>query len=350
MLGRFKSIQSRFFILFLPPVLVVTAAVMLLHGYFTFETLQEEFSRKQEEIVFNNSIALVEPMDKNNFKRVKRVLDIITADPDVIRAEVKDLSDKIVAKVGLKSDSQKDYAHNVSGVITDVIADDADWEVLGTLDVVFSKRRILNSIQQQIFQNSILILLLITTVVLGAFFVLRIFVQKPLNQLATNATAVIDDSFWQRSRVSMSTDFGTVALMCDELLRRINELEDDVKARGHHLRAALETSPAGVVIATRDGKGLYCNSEYAEQYGGSREEMLSINPHLNYADSKDRDRLYQRLAQDGRVDGMDIQMRRKDGSLWWARCTWLPVKFEGVQGHIGWMVEINQASAVVKIA
>ena len=125
---------------------------MLLHGYFTFETLQEEFSRKQEEIVFNNSIALVEPMDKNNFKRVKRVLEIITIDPDVIRAEVKDLSDKIVAKVGLNPDSQKDYAHNVSGVITDVIADDADWEVLGALDVVFSKRRILNSIQQQIFR------------------------------------------------------------------------------------------------------------------------------------------------------------------------------------------------------
>jgi PAS domain S-box-containing protein len=92
------------------------------------------------------------------------------------------------------------------------------------------------------------------------------------------------------------------------------------------------------------------NSEYAEQYGGTREEMLSINPHLNYADSKDRDRLYHRLAQDGQVDGMNIQMRRKDGSLWWARCTWLPVEFEGVQGHIGWMVEIDQASAVVKIA
>ena len=128
-------------------------AVVLLHGYFTFETLQEEFSRKQEKIVFNNSIALVEPMAKNDFKRVKRVLEIITTDPDVFHAEVKDLADKIVAKVGLKEDSQKEYAHNVSGVITDVIADDADWEVLGTLDVVFSKRRILNSIQQQIFQN-----------------------------------------------------------------------------------------------------------------------------------------------------------------------------------------------------
>jgi hypothetical protein len=156
MLGRFKSIQSRFFIVFLPPVFVATAAVMLLHGYFTYETLHEEFSRKQEEIVFNNSIALVEPMDKNNFKRVKRVLEIITTDPDVLQAEVKDLSDKIIAKVGIKSDTQKEYAHDVSGVITDVIADDADWEVLGTLDVVFSKRRILNSIQQQIFQNSIL--------------------------------------------------------------------------------------------------------------------------------------------------------------------------------------------------
>jgi len=350
MLGRFKSIQSRFFIVFLPPVLVATAVVTLLHSYFTYEILQEEFTRKQEEIVFNNSIALVEPMDKNNIKRVKRVLEIITTNPDVIRAEVKDLSDKIVANVGLKSDSQKEYAHNVSGVITDVIADDADWEVLGTLDVVFSKRRILNSIQQQIFHNSILILLLTTTVILGAFLVLRIFVQIPLNQLATNVASITDDSFWQRSRVSVSTDFGAAALMCDELLRRINELEDDVKIRERHLRAALETSPAGVVIATRDGKGLYCNTEYAEQYGGTREEMLSINPHLNYADSKDRDRLYQRLAQDGRVDGMDIQMRRKDGSLWWARCTWLPVEFESVQGHVGWMVEIDQASAVIKIA
>ena len=182
------------------------------------------------------------------------------------------------------------------------------------------------------------------------FLFLNFFVQKPLNDLTTRAASIIEESFWQRGRISTSSDFGVATLMCEELLKRIHELEDDVKTRDRHLRAALETSPAGVVIATRDGKGLYCNGEYAEQYGGTRDEVLSINPHLNYADSKDRDRLYRRLAQDGRVDGMDIQMRRKDGSLWWARCTWLPVEFEGVKGHIGWMVEIDQASVVARIA
>ena len=350
MLGRFKSIQSRFFIIFLPPVIVATAVVLLLHGYFTFETSQEEFSRKQEEILFNNSIALVEPMAKNDLKRVKRVLEIIMTDPDIFYAEIKDLKDKVVAKVGVKDKSQEKYAHGVSGVITDVIADDADWEVLGTLDIIFSKLRILNSIQQQIFQNAILVLLLFLTVVLSAFLILKFFVQKPLNQITSGAVSIVNKEFWQRDQVSSGTDFGVAALMCEELLARIAILEGDVKTRGQHLRAALETSPAGVVIATRDGKGLYCNTEYAEQYGGTREEVLSINPHLNYADSKDRDRLYRRIAQDGRVEDMDIQMRRKDGSLWWARCTWLPVEFEGVRGHIGWMIEIDQASVVVKIA
>jgi len=350
MLGRFKSIPSRFFIVFLPPVLIFTAAVILLQGYFTFETLQEEFSRKQEEIVFNNSIALVEPMAKNDIKRVKRVLEIITTDPDVFYAEVKDLADKSVAKVGFKGQSQKHYAHPVFGVITDVIADDADWEVLGTLDIVFSKQRILNTIQQQVFQNTMLILLLISTIVLVVFVVLRFFVQKPLEHISAAASSVADEAFWNRASADGSHDFKIASQLCEELLRRIKTSEADVIARERHLRAALDTSPIGIVIATRDGKGLYCNEAYAEQYGGSREEVLSINPHLNYADSKDRDRLYQRLVEAGRVENLDIQMRRKDGSLWWARCTWLPLEFEGVQGHIGWMIKIDQASAVVRIA
>ena len=350
MLGRFKSIQSRFFILFLPPVIVAAATVALLHGYFTFETLEEEFSRKREEVVFNNSIALVEPMAKNDLKRVKRVLEIITTDPDVFYAEVKDLTDKTVAKVGLKNKSQKKYAVKTSSVITDVIADDADWEVLGTLDIVFSKQRNLNSIWEQIFQTTILVLMLVMVVISGAFLILKFVVQKPLNRLTGHMSSTIDEAFRQHEQASNITDFGAAALLCDELLARINHLEDDVRARGRHLRAALETSPASVVIATRDGKGLYCNSRYAEQYGGTREEVLSINPHLNYADANDRSRLYQRLADDGRVEGMDIQMRRKDGSLWWARCTWLPVEFEGSRGHIGWMVEIDQASVIARIA
>ena len=287
---------------------------------------------------------------QNDIKRVKRVLEIITTNPDVFHAEVKDLTDKTVAKVGLKNKSQKKYALKTSSVITDVIAVDADWEVLGTLDIVFSKRRNLNSTWEQIFQNTLLILLLIIGVVVGAFLILKFVVEKPLSRLTGHMSSTTDDAFWQRDKVSISTDFGVAALLCDELLERIKTLEFDVKTREQHLRAALETSPAGVVIATRDGRGLYCNTRYAEQYGGTREEVLSINPHLNYADANDRSRLYQRLAEDGRFDGMDIQMRRKDGSLWWARCTWLPVEFEGARGHIGWMVEVDSAAVVARIA
>ncbi|MEX2450703.1 MAG: PAS domain-containing protein [Rhodospirillales bacterium] len=347
MLGRVKSIQGRFFFFFLPPVLIATVSVVLLHGFFAYETLREEFFRKQEDIVFNNSIALVEPMTRNDVRRVNRILEIITTDPDVLFAQVKDLTEKTIAETGPKESRARKGVNTVSGVITDVIAADADWEVLGALYITFSTKRILDAIREQVLQNALLIFLLMGVVVLCAFLVVKFLVAKPLKALSAKASFGGDEAYRRYAAEPAPNEVDAAVGLCERLLARVNALEDGVAAGERRLRVVLETSPAGVVIATRDGRGLFCNARYAEQYGGSREEVLSINPHLNYADSRDRDRLYACLAENGRVDAMDIRMRRKDGSLWWARCTWLPVEFEDKLGHIGWLLEIDPASATV---
>ncbi|MEQ8195055.1 MAG: PAS domain S-box protein, partial [Rhodospirillales bacterium] len=183
-------------------------------------------------------------------------------------------------------------------------------------------------------------------VVLCTYIVLKVLVQKPLRRISEQAVYRGNEDSRRRSIDLPRNEIDATVELCERLLARADILEDGIAVRERRLRAALETSPAGVVIATRDGRGLFCNTRYAEQYGGSREEVLSINPHLNYADPHDRDRLYARLAGQGRVDAMDIRMRRKDGTLWWARCTWLPIEFEDKQGHIGWLVEIDPESAV----
>jgi PAS domain S-box-containing protein len=100
-----------------------------------------------------------------------------------------------------------------------------------------------------------------------------------------------------------------VAAIVDLTERRENE---------EMIRRILEASPAPITMVGRDdGRIIYCSPAQLEIFGYEEfpENMKAFDL---YTDSADRDRFVAELKNSGRVDGFEAQMKRCDGSEFWA--------------------------------
>lgn len=88
-------------------------------------------------------------------------------------------------------------------------------------------------------------------------------------------------------------------------------------------RAILENSVDGVYKTNRNGKLIYANKALADTFGyASVNHMIGAIDHLArdlYYAEADRTVFLQQLDQFGEVRGMELQMKRVDGSLVWIR-------------------------------
>ncbi|MDX1398129.1 MAG: EAL domain-containing protein [Oceanospirillum sp.] len=90
-----------------------------------------------------------------------------------------------------------------------------------------------------------------------------------------------------------------------------------------HYRAILENSVDGVYQTNRDGRLIYANQALADTFGYcSVGHMISAITHLAtdlYHSEADREEFLRQLDKFGEVRGMELQMKRVDGSLVWIR-------------------------------
>ncbi len=108
---------------------------------------------------------------------------------------------------------------------------------------------------------------------------------------------------------------------------------DDKRLRDERLRAeaALRESearyrtlfndmPVGVYRTSEEGQIQDANPALAALFGfGSPAELVGLNVHEFYVDPEDRERWLRGVEQQGGLQDAEIRMRRKDGTLIWAR-------------------------------
>jgi len=84
-------------------------------------------------------------------------------------------------------------------------------------------------------------------------------------------------------------------------------------------RNLVENLPVGIGITSMEGKFLVANRTIQKMRGyDSREELMRTNVAERYYDPKDRDRWLALIKEEGRVDGFEIRLKRKDSSIFWA--------------------------------
>ncbi|WP_051384509.1 EAL domain-containing protein [Nitratidesulfovibrio termitidis] len=99
-----------------------------------------------------------------------------------------------------------------------------------------------------------------------------------------------------------------------------NQADDLDRAREQY-HAIFNSAPVGIFRVTPEGRYENVNPEYARIWGcPTTEEMLecvSDIPRQMYANPADRQRFVGALQATGRVDRMELRLKRRDGSLFW---------------------------------
>ena len=147
-----------------------------------------------------------------------------------------------------------------------------------------------------------------------------------------NASPAFDEKGRPSSSFAMITDItGHV---------RIQEELRESRARYQRL---YENALAGLGrIRVSDGRMLDANPRFAEMYGfASVEECLSEFRGRNvYADEEVRDRLAREILEEGCLNDVEVQYRRKDGSTFWGR---LSVQLDRATGCVeGVIIDVSR--------
>jgi PAS domain S-box-containing protein len=108
--------------------------------------------------------------------------------------------------------------------------------------------------------------------------------------------------------------------------RKNEEILRELKNRYQTL---FESAPVGIGVASQDNRVLECNNAMLKMMGYSEAEIKQINLRDVYQDPQRRQELLKQLQRDGFVRDFEVQLKRKDGTPYWATLTIIPFTFEG---------------------
>lgn len=94
-------------------------------------------------------------------------------------------------------------------------------------------------------------------------------------------------------------------------------------------RTLFESAPVGIGIAGFDGQVLFHNDAMHKMTGYSEEEMKHINLRDTYKNPKERTKLLECLKKERFVRNFEVELKRKDGTTYWASLTLTPFLLSG---------------------
>ena len=119
----------------------------------------------------------------------------------------------------------------------------------------------------------------------------------------------------------------------------LKEAEKRLRDSEHRLRMILESSPIAVSISKASGAYVFTNQSIADLYGYSRAEAASINAGDFYLYPSDRSRLIEELRRTGKVSGVEVPLKRRDGSIFWVLAFWQSVEIDGEPCTVAWLID-----------
>ncbi len=150
----------------------------------------------------------------------------------------------------------------------------------------------------------------------------------PLGRLATVAKAIGAGDLTRRTEVRTGDEISTLAdefnRMAGALQSRQEETEqaaESLRESEQRMRTLLESVPVGISISTPEGNVPEVNPTLWKLFGySSREEFIKVPAAALYVDPEDRRRVIV-LLEKGLARNIEMQFRRKDGTVFWAAFT-----------------------------
>lgn len=107
-------------------------------------------------------------------------------------------------------------------------------------------------------------------------------------------------------------------------------------------RILFENNEAGIAISNSSGQVLAANKAIQCILGFSQAELAQINMKNIYVDQEARQRFLNLLAQNGKVENFEAQMRTKTGELIWTGFTSTVIEYRGENAVLTTIVDITE--------
>jgi PAS domain S-box-containing protein len=178
---------------------------------------------------------------------------------------------------------------------------------------------------------------------------------EPLENMADQAMEIArkpSDSFLRKEQIryvefrKLAKAFNQVLLSLLEAQKQLEKTaKKKIDATEERYRLTVETAPDAITISrVGDGRYLQVNETFCRLSSYSREEALGRSPIdlKMYVNPSDRDRLVKTLKEKGEVNGMEFQIRNKDGTISDVLFSARPIRFDDEDCLIAVVSDISQ--------
>jgi len=140
----------------------------------------------------------------------------------------------------------------------------------------------------------------------------------------------------------------TVVGVCSDITEH-RRADDALRESEERFRAIAEASPMIVAITRMaDGKVLYANDAFFETFGFDPSSSAEVTTPEVYARPSDREILLQALKRDGELIGHELELRRADGTRFWALGSFQVLAFDGEKAIFGSILDITDRKRMVR--
>ncbi len=141
----------------------------------------------------------------------------------------------------------------------------------------------------------------------------RSFSDEEIARLEDLAQLVIDELELRRERAEQQRQQR-------QLQREKIHVEQTLQSREELLGSIAENVSDAIYRSTPEKGIVYANQAFVEMFGyDSVEEVRGADPQSFYASRQTRDRLFQQAGEQGRLNGVEVEFRRRDGSIFVGR-------------------------------
>ena len=124
-------------------------------------------------------------------------------------------------------------------------------------------------------------------------------------------------------------------------------MEEALKASEQRFRAFAEAHPVPLFLTRVDtGKVIFASPPCAQLLRMPLDELRAGTTLRFYPDPDHRAKLVEQVRRDGRVEGLEVRLRRGDGSEFWAALTSQLIAFEGQDAIVTAVVDLTERKRV----
>ena len=120
--------------------------------------------------------------------------------------------------------------------------------------------------------------------------------------------------------------------------KRMTEALRDSEGR---FRVLTETSSLAVGVSSSDGKFLYVNKAYEKLFGYTHKELNHLNASEFWRNPEDRRKMIDLVKSKGFLMDYEVELKRKDGTPFWAMLSVNPVEYGGNQAIMASVYDIT---------